>query len=182
MDYIKLQFPVIRYHDPVLSPTGTLETIQEAWLDSPTSIWGSHDGNDSNRHGGRGLSRHTDFPSKAHCLPGGVLDSVGRHYPILDLDAPEQPPSGLNRVVWFARLAVFGPFEYRFSFGKLEMLDLESYKRKVIDLNKAERRTYKFWRKAEKATSYREVLTPFIPPDIFDHYYEEVRVRNWVAT
>jgi hypothetical protein len=176
---ITLTFPVQRYHPPIRQPSGAVSLRMQAWLDAPRSIWGSHDGSDTWRHVGHGLSRNFDFPCKSECLPGGAIDSTGLHFPILDLDAPETSPVGLWKAA-SVLASLLRTHQYRFSFGEPEQLSLGEYKSRMTELNKKETGMPKTWRKIEKAESYYDAMMVDVSKVIMDAYYGPVEVKNWI--
>ena len=184
-----MMFPLIQYHAPFGAGgelynkhgnnTKTRFVLDEIYLDSPKTAWGSHDGTQLNGHGGRGVSRNVVYPSKARYVPGGVFDSNGLHVPILDLDAPQNPPAGIKGFS-LAVCSLFRTFNYRFSFGEPEQLTLEDFKARLIALHKQEKRMPRPIKKIEAAETFYDVMLAEIMPEIMDHYYGPVEVKNWL--
>ena len=176
---IPLTFPVIRYHPPYTHVSGAVAYRSDHWVDRPLTIWGSKNGQDMMRHGGRGLSRNWIPPSRSQVLPGGVIDAKGIHVPIVDVDAPDEPVMGLRHILLMLP-PIFKTFEYRFSFGEPKQLTLAEYKSKMIELNKKERRMPKTWKKIEKAENFYDAMAADIPLDILKVYHGPVTVKNWI--
>lgn len=186
---IEITFPIYLYHPPYgaggdlynkqRTYGGTLYIKDIAFLDSPTSIWGSHDGRDLHRHGGIGLSRSARYPSKAAALSGGILDAKGLHIPILDLDAPQDPPKGLAAFC-LGFWSLFRTYKYRYSFGEPEQLSLDEFKERLIKLCYQEKRMPRPIKKFKAAESFHDLVTVECGKVMMDEYYKTVEVKNWI--
>lgn len=186
---IKITFPIYIYHPPygagggLYNPQrtygGTLYVKDLIFIDSPTSIWGSHDGTDLHRHGGMGLSRSVVYPSKAAAIPGGILDAKGLHIPILDLDAPQNPPKGLAAFC-LGFWSLFRTYKYRYSFGEPEQLSLDEFKERLIKLCYQEKRMPRPIKRIKAAESFYDLMTVETDTDMMEEHYKPVEVKNWI--
>lgn len=176
---IEITFPIIRYHPLIVHRDGVKIRKTHTLLDAPMRIGGSPDGSDYLRHGGTGLSRNSEYPSKSAVLPGGILDASGRHIPILDIDAPENKPNVIINII-SVFIAEVRTFRYKQSFGEPEQLKLEEFKDRLIKLGKEERKMPRPTKKILAAKSFYEVMEAECDPEITKAYYKTVWVKNWI--
>lgn len=177
---IEVTFPVIRYHPLVEHRDGVKIKKTRIYLDKPKTIWGSADGSEYLRHGGTGLSRSADYPSKAAVLPGGILDANGRHIPILDIEARNSKPNSLVEFLFNCLSSLFLTYRYRYSFGEPEQLELQDFKDRLIKLSKEERKMPRPTKQILAAKSFYEVMEAECEPEIVKAYYKTVLVKNWL--
>ncbi len=176
---IEVTFPIIRYHPPIEYRDGVKIRKTRTLLNAPMTPWGSADGSEYLRHGGTGLSRSAEYPSKETLLPGGILDANGHHIKILDIDAPEDKPGRVFE--FFLNLfGLFRTYRYRYSFGKPEQLTLDEFKNKLIMLGKEEKKMPRPVKKILSAKSFYEVMEAECERDIVNSYYKTVWVKNWL--
>jgi hypothetical protein len=148
-------------------------------LNAPKTVWGSADHSAYLQHGGTGLSRNADYPCKDIALPGGILDSQGQHIEILNIDAQEGKPHAIAGFLLGA-FSLLCTYQYRFSFGRPEQLNLEDFKDRIIKFGKEERKMPRPTKKILASKTFYEVMEAECEPEIVKAYYGMTVVKNWI--
>jgi hypothetical protein len=170
---MQLSFPVLRYHPPMHLGGGKTASFQiyeapmpvrDSWAAVKLSLSGKRlDYLRSEEAGtdGSGLFKSPQYLTYSDVLPGGLLDTSGRHIPILNYWRSDD--FGHEAIRFFASFAaIFGVrYQHKFQFGAVEVLDFAAYKTKIISLLRQQNAQQIPKKELDQATSYREAIAIF---------------------
>ena len=174
---IPIKFPVYQHHPPYDFGNGTIRTLLLNSTNAPVLTFPVFLGL---RQYESGLSRNTDFPSKSDLVPGGVFDAGGVYIPIVDVDAPMNPPTGIKSLVLGTYSIFIATFQHRLCFGEPIQLDLEDYKSRLIKLMHQQKRLPRPTAQLKKAKSFYDVMSVECGEKVMEKYYKTEVVKNWI--
>jgi len=131
----------------------------------------------SGRGGTNGLGLVNDYtpPCRESVAPGGLLDANGMHFPIVDIDAPKSI-SEVERLIKETASILFFTYEYRFSFGVPEQLELEEFKKRLIKLRYQEKGFSRPTDAIKLARSFKEIMSVEFGTKCVERFYGTKRI------
>jgi hypothetical protein len=185
---MELSFPVLRYHPTLDLGGGKTASFQiyEAPLpvrDSWTAVKLSLSGQrlaylQSGEKGtdGSGLFKSVEWLTYSDVVPGGLLDSRGRHIPIVDYQRSDRYGSAALR--FFADLAAICGvrYQHKLKLGDVEILEIGAYKRKFISIARRQNALRLAKKELDNAASFLDIMRMLTGQQRLERYSRDYEV------